>query len=161
EAVVGRALRHAGHVGGGRSLDQPDRCRVRLRGHHDLRRRARRPVWLTLQNVIPPRYPPAGAAPSPDAPCQGVAGLTGLIHLGRRPSATSLPITIRSQKIAPGIDPSAARNRDLPRRGGQAAARGKIMPEPVRTGQRYIPGLDGLRALAVLAVIAFHEQLGW
>jgi peptidoglycan/LPS O-acetylase OafA/YrhL len=35
------------------------------------------------------------------------------------------------------------------------------MPEPVRTGQRYMPGLDGLRALAVLAVIAFHEQLGW
>ena len=35
------------------------------------------------------------------------------------------------------------------------------MPEPVRAGQRYMPGLDGLRALAVLAVIAFHEQLGW
>src|SRR5450755_4243481 len=35
------------------------------------------------------------------------------------------------------------------------------MPEPVSTGQRYMPGLDGLRALAVLAVIAFHEQLGW
>ena len=35
------------------------------------------------------------------------------------------------------------------------------MPEPVRSGQRYVPGLDGLRALAVLAVIAFHEQLGW
>jgi peptidoglycan/LPS O-acetylase OafA/YrhL/lysophospholipase L1-like esterase len=35
------------------------------------------------------------------------------------------------------------------------------MPEPVRTGQRYMPGLDGLRAFAVLAVIAFHEQLGW
>ena len=35
------------------------------------------------------------------------------------------------------------------------------MPEPVRTGQRYMPGLDGLRALAVLAVIAYHEQLGW
>ncbi len=35
------------------------------------------------------------------------------------------------------------------------------MPEPVRTGQRYMPGLDGLRALAVLAVISFHEQLGW
>jgi peptidoglycan/LPS O-acetylase OafA/YrhL len=35
------------------------------------------------------------------------------------------------------------------------------MPEPVRSGQRYMPGLDGLRALAVLAVIAFHEQLGW
>jgi peptidoglycan/LPS O-acetylase OafA/YrhL/lysophospholipase L1-like esterase len=35
------------------------------------------------------------------------------------------------------------------------------MPEPVRAGQRYMPGLDGLRAVAVLAVIAFHEQLGW
>jgi peptidoglycan/LPS O-acetylase OafA/YrhL len=35
------------------------------------------------------------------------------------------------------------------------------MPEPVSTGQRYLPGLDGLRALAVLAVIAYHEQLGW
>jgi peptidoglycan/LPS O-acetylase OafA/YrhL/lysophospholipase L1-like esterase len=52
-------------------------------------------------------------------------------------------------------------NQDLPGRGGQAAARGNIMPEPVRAGQRYMPGLDGLRALAVLAVIAFHEQLGW
>src|SRR5579872_2055979 len=38
---------------------------------------------------------------------------------------------------------------------------GDVMPEPVRSGQRYMPGLDGLRALAVLAVIAFHEQLGW
>ena len=35
------------------------------------------------------------------------------------------------------------------------------MPEPVSTRQRYMPGLDGLRALAVLAVIAYHEQLGW
>src|SRR5215467_10681179 len=35
------------------------------------------------------------------------------------------------------------------------------MPQPVRAGQRYLPGLDGLRALAVLAVIAYHEQFGW
>jgi peptidoglycan/LPS O-acetylase OafA/YrhL/lysophospholipase L1-like esterase len=35
------------------------------------------------------------------------------------------------------------------------------MPKPVSSGQRYLPGLDGLRALAVLAVIAFHEQFGW
>jgi peptidoglycan/LPS O-acetylase OafA/YrhL len=35
------------------------------------------------------------------------------------------------------------------------------MPEPVRSSQRYMPGLDGLRAIAVLAVIAYHEQFGW
>ena len=35
------------------------------------------------------------------------------------------------------------------------------MPEPVRSCQRYLPGLDGLRALAVLAVLAYHLQLGW
>ncbi|HET9898126.1 MAG TPA: acyltransferase family protein [Streptosporangiaceae bacterium] len=35
------------------------------------------------------------------------------------------------------------------------------MPKPVGEGQRYMPGLDGLRAVAVLAVIAFHEQFAW
>src|SRR5450432_2423303 len=35
------------------------------------------------------------------------------------------------------------------------------MPEPVRSGQRYLPGLDGLRALAVLAVVAYHLGLHW
>src|SRR4051812_23573666 len=36
------------------------------------------------------------------------------------------------------------------------------MPEPVgRTGQRYMPGLDGLRAVAVIAVIAYHLKLDW
>src|SRR5277367_4056119 len=35
------------------------------------------------------------------------------------------------------------------------------MPKPVGSGQRYVPGLDGLRAIAVLAVIAFHEQFSW
>jgi peptidoglycan/LPS O-acetylase OafA/YrhL/lysophospholipase L1-like esterase len=35
------------------------------------------------------------------------------------------------------------------------------MPEPVRAGQRYMPGLDGLRALAVLAVVSYHLGLGW
>jgi peptidoglycan/LPS O-acetylase OafA/YrhL len=35
------------------------------------------------------------------------------------------------------------------------------MPRPVRSGQRYMPGLDGLRAIAVLAVIAYHLGLSW
>ncbi len=35
------------------------------------------------------------------------------------------------------------------------------MPEPLRSNQRYMPGLDGLRALAVSAVIAYHLGLGW
>ncbi|MGH2926266.1 MAG: acyltransferase family protein [Solirubrobacterales bacterium] len=32
------------------------------------------------------------------------------------------------------------------------------MPEPVKRGQRYMPGLDGLRAIAVMAVVAYHLQ---
>ena len=35
------------------------------------------------------------------------------------------------------------------------------MPEPVRNSQRYMPGLDGLRALAVTAVVAYHVNVGW
>ncbi len=35
------------------------------------------------------------------------------------------------------------------------------MPEPVGQGQRYHPGLDGLRALAVSAVVLYHLGFGW
>ncbi|HYK29327.1 MAG TPA: acyltransferase, partial [Streptosporangiaceae bacterium] len=35
------------------------------------------------------------------------------------------------------------------------------MPKPVGSDQRYMPGLDGLRAIAVISVIAFHEQFSW
>ena len=35
------------------------------------------------------------------------------------------------------------------------------MPEPVLRSGRYMPGLDGLRAIAVLAVIAYHLNFGW
>jgi peptidoglycan/LPS O-acetylase OafA/YrhL len=35
------------------------------------------------------------------------------------------------------------------------------MPKPVGKGQRYLPGLDGLRAVAVAVVVAYHLGLGW
>ena len=35
------------------------------------------------------------------------------------------------------------------------------MPEPVKRNQRYMPGLDGLRAIAVLSVILFHLGFDW
>jgi peptidoglycan/LPS O-acetylase OafA/YrhL len=35
------------------------------------------------------------------------------------------------------------------------------MPEPVGRGQRYMPGLDGLRAIAVLGVVLYHLEFDW
>ncbi|MGH9017249.1 MAG: acyltransferase family protein [Acidimicrobiales bacterium] len=35
------------------------------------------------------------------------------------------------------------------------------MPKPVKADQKYLPGLDGLRALAVAAVVAYHLGYGW
>src|SRR3979490_1796333 len=35
------------------------------------------------------------------------------------------------------------------------------MPEPVKGDQKYLPGLDGLRAIAVAAVVAYHLGYGW
>jgi peptidoglycan/LPS O-acetylase OafA/YrhL len=35
------------------------------------------------------------------------------------------------------------------------------VPRPVHSGRRYVPGLDGIRALAVLCVIAYHLNVPW
>ncbi|MGO8873918.1 MAG: acyltransferase family protein [Acidimicrobiales bacterium] len=35
------------------------------------------------------------------------------------------------------------------------------MPRPVEGTSPYLPGLDGIRAIAVLSVIAFHLNFGW
>ncbi len=35
------------------------------------------------------------------------------------------------------------------------------MPRPIQQGARYIPGLDGLRAVAVMAVIVYHLNFSW
>lgn len=35
------------------------------------------------------------------------------------------------------------------------------MPVPVGSDQKYLPGLDGLRAIAVAAVVAYHLGYGW
>ncbi len=35
------------------------------------------------------------------------------------------------------------------------------MPAPIKRGERYMPGLDGLRAIAVVAVIVYHLGFEW
>ena len=35
------------------------------------------------------------------------------------------------------------------------------MPRPLQSDRRYVPGLDGIRALAVVCVIAYHLNAPW
>jgi peptidoglycan/LPS O-acetylase OafA/YrhL len=44
---------------------------------------------------------------------------------------------------------------------GPDAVEVSTVPEPVARDRRYLPGLDGLRAVAVIAVILFHLGFGW
>ena len=37
----------------------------------------------------------------------------------------------------------------------------RAMPPPLETSQRYVAGLDGIRAVAVLCVIAYHLDVPW
>src|SRR5215218_610554 len=46
-------------------------------------------------------------------------------------------------------------------RGSRSLPGVRCVPKPVGRSQRYMPGLDGLRAIAVLAVIVYHLDFGW
>jgi len=70
---------------------------------------------------------------------------------------SNLTVTISNDQ-AGGRNPPEAANTD---REGNERDAGAMMPEPVRRDQRYLPGLDGLRALAVAAVVAYHLGYGW
>jgi len=78
---------------------------------------------------------PAPAAPIPNGSSHATA-LTGLERIARtRATRTEQP---------PPAEPART-----------------PAPTPLQAGQRYMPGLDGLRALAVFAVVAYHLGLGW
>jgi peptidoglycan/LPS O-acetylase OafA/YrhL len=65
---------------------------------------------------------------------------------------------------AQGDDEDASSSGD-DRRLASLAARWRFtsgsMPEPLSPDRRYLPGLDGLRAVAVVAVLAYHLGFGW
>ena len=74
-----------------------------------------------------------------------ISSIPGETNRGRRPDGSVLS-TIPVERTATTT---------------ACVACGRQMPEPVKRNQRYMPGLDGLRAIAVLAVIAFHLGFGW
>src|SRR4029077_9695555 len=79
------------------------------------------------------------------------------------------PSASRESAATSASEKAAARRRREVRTGPtgretyqrRSVACGRPMPEPVKRNQRYMPGLDGLRAIAVLSVIAFHLGFDW
>lgn len=56
---------------------------------------------------------------------------------------------------------SRTRSVRTPRHSEERASHARTSPAPARPKSRYIPALDGLRAFAVLAVIAYHMGMDW
>src|SRR6201996_7259219 len=95
------------------------------------------------------------------------AAPAGWVAMSRAPAASSAPMSTDSTRAERGWNRESAWNR-----GRACIARANYqprpplpcigpMPEPITRGERYMPGLDGLRAIAVLAVIFFHLGFGW
>ncbi|HWC37103.1 MAG TPA: acyltransferase family protein [Acidimicrobiales bacterium] len=92
----------------------------------------------TTSAPTPPPTPSVAPVTPPPIPkgSKNAAALTGLQRIART--------------RAEHLEPSAA-----------AAAPPARAPTPLQAGQRYMPGLDGLRAIAVFAVVAYHLGLSW
>jgi peptidoglycan/LPS O-acetylase OafA/YrhL len=80
------------------------------------------------------------------------------MHQGFEPPTVELPRIAALTDFAAG-SPAAARAEP-------AAAAAAVVPTPSQPSAKNVPawrapGLDGVRALAVLAVLAFHESLPW
>ena len=80
------------------------------------------------------------------------ASARGQVRSGRHQAA-------HSQRQS-GRDTEALPRRSAGGRRGRAESAAKA-PAPARPKSRYIPSLDGLRAFAVLAVIAYHMGMPW
>ena len=74
----------------------------------------------------------------------------------RRCTAASvkLRVTVGEGQTAPPAGP-------LPRAEGEDGTHSRAEAPAAAARLRYLPGLDGLRALAVLAVLVYHADVAW
>ena len=103
-----------------------------------------------------PAKVPVTADHAPDADKLAAAALTVTIEPAATADATAASQTI--VQAEPAAPDKASSSRAIPPQ-KPAAAAGEA-PAAGQAGWRA-PGLDGVRALAVLAVLAFHEGLPW